>query len=163
MANSGHSRPLDTGQSHQNQQQITPKFQANTTGYLRGRGMGLGFRNNKPQCQLCGTFGNLVNKRFQRFSVHLQGVTAQRTYMSAHLTNANLNDEGGEVHYTSQAAHPYLEMFQASLGLFQVYQYNLSHVPSTVHTPAFSPLFNPYLSVPTQYYFFACQLISLLN
>lgn len=44
-----HTRPPDNGQSHQNQQQITPDFQANTTGYGRERGRGKGFGNNKPQ------------------------------------------------------------------------------------------------------------------
>lgn len=47
---------------------------ATSSCYGWGWGMAWGFGNNKPQCELCGKFGQLFYKCYQRFNVHFQGL-----------------------------------------------------------------------------------------
>lgn len=58
----------------------THEYQDNNPGYGCGRGTGRGYGSNRPQCQLCGKFGHLVHRCFQRLNVHFQGVTAQSSH-----------------------------------------------------------------------------------
>lgn len=69
-----------------------PPFQQSNSG--RGRGYG----NSKMQCQLCGKFGHLVHRFFQRFNVHFTGVTdpsyKSLNDLSVHMTSAQWDDVG---------------------------------------------------------------------
>ncbi|TXG52621.1 hypothetical protein EZV62_021790 [Acer yangbiense] len=111
--NNGQKKQNITGSQNfkPNQYTYNQQFQGNR-GKGRGRGHGNGGRgwsNNKPQCQLCGKFGHIVQKCYHRFDPFYTGFPSESNSSgssSGSFGNFGGNSGGSSGNSGSQGFYP---------------------------------------------------------
>ncbi|KAE8665844.1 Retrovirus-related Pol polyprotein from transposon TNT 1-94 [Hibiscus syriacus] len=92
-------------------------------GSYRGRGRGRSYNSNRPQCQLYGKFGHIVQKCYHRFDRDYTGIGDSST--SAENYSKRPNSSGVDQHQPSARGY--------------------NHAVNTVSYPGFIPAPSPYL------------------